>query len=181
MSPPRARNDGPEALTLARAVRWGRRSSWPRDGAASSRRHRTPKAAFSAWPGSTTSTSSTPALSYYSPAAALLHRPARGCSITPTGRASSGHGSSPKWCTDSGSRGRPYVHVRVEANLPIPHGRAGDGTELRRAFNRNADSRMHSPATSYMHEIAGADAVASGEARTISGCGCSLPTACRSS
>ena len=37
------------------------------------------------------------------------------------------------------------------------------------AFNRAADPRMNSPATSYMHEIAGADAVANGEARTISG------------
>jgi ABC-type transport system substrate-binding protein len=37
------------------------------------------------------------------------------------------------------------------------------------AFNRDANPQMQSPATVYMHEIVGADAVMNGEAQTISG------------
>ena len=37
------------------------------------------------------------------------------------------------------------------------------------AFNRDADPRLRSPATSFMHEIEGADAVIDGKARSISG------------
>ena len=37
------------------------------------------------------------------------------------------------------------------------------------AFNRNANPKLRSPATSYMHQIVGADAVIAGKARTISG------------
>jgi peptide/nickel transport system substrate-binding protein len=37
------------------------------------------------------------------------------------------------------------------------------------AFNRDANPRMRSPATSYLHEIVGADAVINGRARTILG------------
>ncbi|HET9288477.1 MAG TPA: ABC transporter substrate-binding protein, partial [Gaiella sp.] len=37
------------------------------------------------------------------------------------------------------------------------------------AFNRNAQPTLQSPATKYMHEIAGADAVIDGKAKSISG------------
>jgi ABC-type transport system substrate-binding protein len=37
------------------------------------------------------------------------------------------------------------------------------------AFNRDANPRMQSPATAYMHEIVGADAVVAGKSATISG------------
>jgi peptide/nickel transport system substrate-binding protein len=37
------------------------------------------------------------------------------------------------------------------------------------AFNRDANPKLQSPATSYMHEIVGADAVLNGQAQTISG------------
>jgi oligopeptide transport system substrate-binding protein len=37
------------------------------------------------------------------------------------------------------------------------------------AFNRDAEPRLRSPATSFMHEIEGADAVIDGKAKTISG------------
>ncbi len=68
-----------------------------------------------------------------------------------------------------GLPGRADVHVRAEADVPLPHGRGGDGAELRGRVRPRRQPAARSPATRYMHEIVGADAVIDGKARTISG------------
>ena len=65
---------------------------------------------------------------------------------------------------------RTDVHLRPPEDVPLPHGRAGDGAELRRRLQprRQPEARSRRR-SSYMREIVGADAVIGGRAKTISG------------
>ena len=64
--------------------------------------------------------------------------------------------------------GKTYTFV-LKKTYKYNTGRTIGPADFAYAFNRNADPKMQSPATAYMHEIVGADAVTDGKAQSISG------------
>ena len=63
-----------------------------------------------------------------------------------------------------GLEGRANVHVRAEADVPLPHGRPVTAQSFADAFDRVAHPKLGSPATAFMREIVGAAAVIDGQA-----------------
>ena len=64
--------------------------------------------------------------------------------------------------------GRTYT-FRLKPTFRFHTGAAVTAQSFADAFNRNAQPRLQSPATAYMHEIVGVQAVLDGQARSISG------------
>ena len=64
--------------------------------------------------------------------------------------------------------GRTYT-FRLKPTFRFHTGAAVTAQSFADAFNRNAQPRLQSPATAYLHEIVGARAVLDGKARSISG------------
>ena len=65
-------------------------------------------------------------------------------------------------------RGRTHT-IRVRRGFRFHTGELVTARSYARAFNRNANPKMQSPATSYMHEIEGVDQMLDGKAKRISG------------
>jgi ABC-type oligopeptide transport system substrate-binding subunit len=59
--------------------------------------------------------------------------------------------------------------IRLRRTFRFQTGQAVTAANFVAAFNRDANPKLQSPATSYLHEIIGADAVIQGKAQTISG------------
>ena len=64
--------------------------------------------------------------------------------------------------------GKTYTFV-LKKTYKYNTGKTITAADFANTFNRDADPKMQSPATAYMHEIVGADAVIDGKAKTISG------------
>jgi ABC-type oligopeptide transport system substrate-binding subunit len=64
--------------------------------------------------------------------------------------------------------GKTYTFV-LKKTYKYNTGRTLTAADFQYAMNRDADPKMQSPATAYMHEIVGADAVIDGKASSISG------------
>ena len=64
--------------------------------------------------------------------------------------------------------GKTYT-FRLKKTFRFQNGKPVDARSFMAAFTRDANPKMQSPATSYMHEIVGADDVINGKAKTISG------------
>jgi ABC-type oligopeptide transport system substrate-binding subunit len=69
---------------------------------------------------------------------------------------------------DVSGDGKTYT-FKLKQTFRFQNNRPVDARSFVAAFNRDANPTMQSPATSYMHEIVGADAVIDGKAQTISG------------
>ena len=67
------------------------------------------------------------------------------------------------------SRDRRTYTFDLKPTFRFQTGAAVTARSFADAFNRNAQPTLRSPATKYMHEIAGADAVIDGKAKSISG------------
>jgi ABC-type oligopeptide transport system substrate-binding subunit len=59
--------------------------------------------------------------------------------------------------------------IRLRQTFRFDNGQPVAAANFVAAFNRDANPKLHSPASSYFHEIVGADAVMEGKAQTISG------------
>jgi ABC-type transport system substrate-binding protein len=59
--------------------------------------------------------------------------------------------------------------IELRHSYRFDNGQSVTAANFVASFNRDANPKMLSPATSYLHEIAGADAVLNGDAQTISG------------
>ena len=64
--------------------------------------------------------------------------------------------------------GKTYTFV-LKKTFKYNTGKTIGPADFANAFNRDADPKMQSPATAYMHEIVGADAVIDGKGKSISG------------
>ena len=92
--------------------------------------------------------------------------------------------------SDSDSRGRPGLPdgskdgktqtIELKRTYRFHTGRPVRAANFVAAFNRDADPKLGSPATAYLREIVGADAVIDGKARTIAGVRALGPYALRS-
>ena len=64
--------------------------------------------------------------------------------------------------------GKTYSFV-LKKTFKYNTGKTVTAADFKNAFERDADPKMQSPATAYMHEIVGADAMIDGKAKSISG------------